>query len=96
VVKSSLHGLTRTLSKELGPDGILVNTVMPGLTRTARFDVLAASVGIQVEGKSPIRRVLTPDEVGASIVFLQFQRKYSDYRRNSPSRRPDVGDPILK
>src|SRR5262249_61278070 len=34
--KAALHGLTRTLAKELGPDGILVNVVMPGLTLTER------------------------------------------------------------
>lgn len=32
--KAALHGLTRTLARELGPDGILVNVVMPGLTPT--------------------------------------------------------------
>jgi NAD(P)-dependent dehydrogenase (short-subunit alcohol dehydrogenase family) len=32
--KSALHGLTRTLAKEIGPAGVLVNVVMPGATAT--------------------------------------------------------------
>lgn len=69
--KSALHGLTRTLAKELGPAGILTNVVMPGLTLTeamlarvpaARRDAIAAA--------SPIRRLLPPDEVVPAIVFL--------------------------
>jgi NAD(P)-dependent dehydrogenase (short-subunit alcohol dehydrogenase family) len=70
MVKSSLHGLTRTLSKELGPAGILINTVMPGLTHTERLDAIQPAVRRRVEESSPIRRVLTPDEVGTVIVFL--------------------------
>lgn len=35
--KAALHGLTKTLSKELAPAGILVNVVMPSATRTERM-----------------------------------------------------------
>jgi 3-oxoacyl-[acyl-carrier protein] reductase len=70
VVKSSLHGLTRTLSKELGPAGILVNTVMPGLTATDRLDAIAPEIRKRIENNTPIRRILTPEEVGGTIVFL--------------------------
>jgi 3-oxoacyl-[acyl-carrier protein] reductase len=34
--KAALHGLTRSLARELGPAGILVNVVMPGPTLTER------------------------------------------------------------
>lgn len=71
--KAALHGLTRTLSKELGPAGILVNVVMPGLTLTERN---RAGLGqrpellAQLEQASPIRRLLPPEEVVPAIVFL--------------------------
>ena len=69
--KSGLHGLTRSLARELGPSGILVNAVLPGLTLTdrarARFPeehVATASAAI------PSGHPSTPDGVAALIVFL--------------------------
>lgn len=69
--KASLHGLTRTLMKELGPDGILTNVVMPGLTLTERnANVLPDALREELEQESPIRRLLPPEEVAPTIVFL--------------------------
>jgi 3-oxoacyl-[acyl-carrier protein] reductase len=69
--KAALHGLTRTLSKELGPAGVLVNVVMPGVTLTERMAAaLPATVRQQHEQASPIRRLLPPEEVVPTIVFL--------------------------
>ncbi|MEN3281504.1 MAG: 3-oxoacyl-[acyl-carrier protein] reductase [Solirubrobacteraceae bacterium] len=69
--KASLHGLTRTLSKELGPDGILVNVIMPGPTLTERITkLLPAQARQQREQASPIRRLLGPEEVAPTIAFL--------------------------
>lgn len=73
-VKSAFHGLTRTLSKELGPAGILVNTVMPGLTATDRIALVAPEVRRRVEENSPIRRVLSPGDVANVIAFLSSSR----------------------
>jgi 3-oxoacyl-[acyl-carrier protein] reductase len=70
-VKAGLHGLTRTLAKELAPDGILTNVIMPGLTLTERATVnIPAAVLEEVARKSPIRRILPPAEVAPMIVFL--------------------------
>jgi len=69
--KASLHGLTRTLCKELGPAGILVNVVIPGITLTERMTAaLPPTVRHQREQASPIRRLLPPEEVTPTIVFL--------------------------
>lgn len=69
--KASLHGLTRTLCKELGPAGILINVVMPGTTLTERMSAaLPPTVKQQREQASPIRRLLPPEEVVPTIVFL--------------------------
>jgi 3-oxoacyl-[acyl-carrier protein] reductase len=69
--KAALHGLTRTLSKELGPAGILVNVVMPGLTLTERNAArIPADLRAQIERASPIRRILPAEEVAPTIVFL--------------------------
>jgi len=69
--KAALHGLTRTLAKELGPDGILTNVVMPGLTLTERNrERIPAVMRDEVARSSPIRRLLAPEEVVPTIVFL--------------------------
>jgi len=69
--KAALHGLTRTLAKELGPSGILSNVVMPGLTLTERNrERMPAAVRDEVARSSPIRRLLSPEEVVPTIVFL--------------------------
>jgi 3-oxoacyl-[acyl-carrier protein] reductase len=69
--KGALHGLTRTLCKELGPAGILVNVVMPGLTLTdAMKKRLSADFRAHAEKMSPIRRLLSPEEVVPLMTFL--------------------------
>jgi 3-oxoacyl-[acyl-carrier protein] reductase len=69
--KAALHGLTRTLAKELGPAGILVNVVMPGFTLTERNEErMPAQAREQAALASPIRRLLRPEEVAPTIVFL--------------------------
>lgn len=74
-------GLAKTLSRELGPDGITVNNVCPGLTLTDRMRELYGGRA-QAEGRSldelladearriPLRRLAQPDDVAALVVFL--------------------------
>lgn len=65
--KSGLHGLTRVMSRELAPAGILTNVVMAGFVPAGR---------IPRERTDPIaeaaatRRVTEPQEVAKAIVFL--------------------------
>jgi NAD(P)-dependent dehydrogenase (short-subunit alcohol dehydrogenase family) len=68
--KAGLHGLTRTLAKELGPEGILTNVVMPGLTLTEAVRRAMPQAVEQAAKVSPIRHVPTPEEVAAVIVFV--------------------------
>jgi 3-oxoacyl-[acyl-carrier protein] reductase len=69
--KAAFHGLTRTLSKELGPAGILVNVVMPGLTLTEHVaTMIPAATRDKMAQASPIRRLLPPEEVVPRIVYL--------------------------
>jgi NAD(P)-dependent dehydrogenase (short-subunit alcohol dehydrogenase family) len=68
--KAALHGLTRTLAKELGPEGILTNVVMPGLTATELVRELMPQAVEQTAKLSPIRHVPTPEEVASVIVFV--------------------------
>ena len=69
--KSALHGLTRSLFKELGPDGILVNVVMAGFTLTERVrERVPAALLDERAAQSPLRRLPTPTEVATTVVFL--------------------------
>jgi 3-oxoacyl-[acyl-carrier protein] reductase len=69
--KAALHGLTRTLAKELGPAGVLVNAVLPSTTLTEHIAaLLPAGVRAAREQASPIRRLLAPEEIAPSIAFL--------------------------
>ncbi|WP_394848752.1 SDR family oxidoreductase [Pendulispora brunnea] len=69
--KSSLHGLTRALYRELAPDGILTNVVMAGATRTDHMQsVIPAAVMEHIAKNSPIGRLAEPEEVAKAIVFI--------------------------
>jgi 3-oxoacyl-[acyl-carrier protein] reductase len=64
-------GAEGALSKELGPSGILANVVMPGLTLTeTNRDRIPAALRDELAAKTPIRRLLSPEEVVPTIVFL--------------------------
>lgn len=69
--KAALLALTRTLSSDLGPDGITVNMVSGGLLRTT--DASAATpeaIFDQIAAGTPLRRVTTPDEFADATLFF--------------------------
>ncbi|HYS34335.1 MAG TPA: SDR family oxidoreductase [Pseudonocardiaceae bacterium] len=69
--KSALTGLTATLARELGPDGILVNIVMPAMTTTDRVRrIVPEPVQQMIAGHLPTGTLSTPDDVANAIVFL--------------------------
>jgi 3-oxoacyl-[acyl-carrier protein] reductase len=68
--KAALHGLTRTLARELAPEGILTNVVMPGLTQTEEVLSSMPQLVEQATKVSPIRHVPTPEEVASVIGFV--------------------------
>jgi 3-oxoacyl-[acyl-carrier protein] reductase len=69
--KAAIHGLTRTLARELARENILSNVVMPGLTLTeANVERIPAAVRDELGSAGPLGRLLAPAEVPATIVFL--------------------------
>jgi 3-oxoacyl-[acyl-carrier protein] reductase len=69
--KAGLHGLTRTLSVELGPANILSNVVMPGFVLTERNQQrVPAEYREQIKEHLPTRQLPTPEDIAAIIVFL--------------------------
>ena len=72
--KGALLSLTRAAAVELAPEGIRVNAVAPGMTRTPLFEAWAADEGADVVARAaaaiPQRRFATPEEVAAAIAYL--------------------------
>ncbi len=69
--KAGLQGLTSTLAVELGPAGILSNVVMPGAVMTERNkNRIPNEQQEQIRQHLPTRRLATPEDVAAVIVFL--------------------------
>ncbi len=70
--KSALQGLTRTLARELGPQGIRVTCVVPGWTFTERQQRLWLTPEAEVEtmARQCIKRRLMPDDVAKLVLFL--------------------------
>jgi NAD(P)-dependent dehydrogenase (short-subunit alcohol dehydrogenase family) len=76
--KAGLEAATRTLAIELGPRGVLVNSVAPGFVRT-RMSVVngmdeldsASFRDVYVgHGKLPLRRAAEPAEVASAVSYL--------------------------
>ncbi|WPG97697.1 Hypothetical protein R9X50_00047800 [Acrodontium crateriforme] len=70
--KAAIMGLTRTLAKEFGPQGIRVNSVMPGAIATERQlqEVLTPAYEAEVMAAQSLKRTLWPAEVANVILFL--------------------------
>jgi 3-oxoacyl-[acyl-carrier protein] reductase len=69
--KGAITTYTRSMAKELGPAGIRVNAVCPGLIDTTFHDKFTASEARKaIAGNTPLRREGTPDEVANLVAFL--------------------------
>jgi 3-oxoacyl-[acyl-carrier protein] reductase len=84
-IRAAVTGLARTLANEYAADGITVNNVCPGFTRTARLDGLASSISARTGSKPeevfagwereiPAGRIGTPQEFAAVVAFLASER----------------------
>ncbi|MBI1976276.1 MAG: SDR family oxidoreductase [Candidatus Omnitrophica bacterium] len=70
VGKSALAGFSRSLAVELGPMGIQVNLVVPGMTETALIDHVPSRFRDLYAYQSPLRRLAKPEDVAKTILFL--------------------------
>ena len=81
VIRPAVAGLTKSLSQELGPRGIRVNSLLPGTTATERMGYLlgqrAAAAGTTVDEEAekvaraiPLGRMGKPEEFGRMAAFM--------------------------
>jgi 3-oxoacyl-[acyl-carrier protein] reductase len=68
--KAAVVSMTLSLSKELGPRGIRVNCVSPGLTRTDMTRDLPPELFDKLRSLTPLGRLGTPEDVAKVIAFF--------------------------
>lgn len=68
--KFAINGLTLSLARELGPFGIRVNAVAPGITRTDMMKAVPEQVIAPLIKMVPLRRMGEPEDIANAFVFL--------------------------
>ncbi|MFH7321008.1 SDR family oxidoreductase [Desulfurivibrio sp. D14AmB] len=68
--KAALDAMARGMAMELGPEGITVNVVSPGLTATDATADLPPEMKEFITAATPLRRVGIPEDVAGAVVFL--------------------------
>jgi len=68
--KSGLDAFVRSLAGELGPAGVRVNTVAPGLTRTDATAFIPEEAKQAMGQALPLRRVAEPEDVAGAVLWL--------------------------
>ena len=68
--KAAVNGLTRALSRELGKDGIRVNAVAPGVTRTDMVAALPENMVAPLLQRIPLGRMGEAEDIANAVVFL--------------------------
>ena len=80
-IRGAVASWSKTLATELGEFGITVNNVLPGYTRTSRYDYViqnkvnetgrsADDVEKELASDIPLNRIGLPEEFGAAVAFL--------------------------
>ena len=80
-IRGAVANWSKTLANELGPFGITVNNLLPGMTQTARLDSIirnrAEKTGLppnqvaeNMQNEIPAKRFAEPAEIAAAIAFL--------------------------
>ena len=68
--KFAVDGLTLSLARELGPKGIRVNAVAPGITETDMMRAVPKEVIEPMIARIPLRRLGKPEDIANAFVFL--------------------------
>ncbi len=72
MTKAAVVSMTKTLAYELGPAGIRVNAIAPGLVRTRLAAALVENPEIveRIVTKTPLGRIASPDEIAGGALYL--------------------------
>lgn len=68
--KAAVNGFTLSLARELGPKGIRVNAVAPGITETDMMKAVPKEIIDPMIQQVPLRRLGQPEDIANAFVFL--------------------------
>lgn len=68
--KAAVIGLTKALAKEVGPSGITVNCIAPGVVETDMMSGFSDEVKSELADETPLCRLGTPQDIANAIAFL--------------------------
>jgi acetoacetyl-CoA reductase/3-oxoacyl-[acyl-carrier protein] reductase len=68
--KAGLIGLTKTLARELGPKGITVNAVAPGMVLTEMALALPEEILAKARNECLLPEMATPEDIANTVLFL--------------------------
>ena len=67
-------GLTKSLAKEVGPSGVRVNAVSPGVIKTDMLSSFSESDLEELKNETPLCRLGTPEDVANAVEFLVSEK----------------------
>src|SRR5260370_34703021 len=68
--KAGVIGLTKSIGKEVAPEGITCNAVAPAVIRTKILEQLTPQQVTYMTDRIPMKRTGEPDEIAAVVQFL--------------------------
>ena len=69
-LKTALIGMSRSFAMEYGPQGVRVNTLLPGLIKTKLADKYDPAQQAKVIERTPLRRLGTPEDIANAVRYL--------------------------
>jgi NAD(P)-dependent dehydrogenase (short-subunit alcohol dehydrogenase family) len=95
VLITGIIGLTASLAKELGPQGILVNAVAPTQVLTMKDGTpsIPEERGADMAESIPVRRLATPDDLASVVLWLASA---GQHLRQRPDHHPQRWRPELR
>ena len=72
--KAAVIGLTKALAKELGPSGITVNCVAPGVIDTDMNSALTEDIIKELKEETPLGKIGSPSDIAEMIAFLAGEK----------------------
>ncbi|MBR1533811.1 MAG: SDR family oxidoreductase, partial [Ruminococcus sp.] len=68
--KAGVIGLTKALAKEVGPSGVRVNAVSPGVVMTDMMSGFSDADVAALKDETPLMTLGTPEDIAEAVIFL--------------------------